>query len=157
MTPGVVPVVFVHGAGGAGVDAWPLQAAAPEAGWHFLPRHPEGDDAGRDSRRVVDLLASSGGGHLVAHSYGANAALLAAQARPGLVRSLALPEPACLDLARGIPAVEEHVPDLGPVFSPPSAPGAPHPGLFPRHPGPVMNPGSSCVGGRRLPKAWTHW
>lgn len=131
-SPDAVPVVFVHGAGGAGVDAWPLQAPAPEAGWHFLPRHPEGDDPARDSHRLVDLLASSGGGHVVAHSYGANAALLAAQARPDLVRSLALLEPACFDLARGMPAVEEHIAAMGAVFASASDPGLSDPDWFAR-------------------------
>ncbi len=131
MAPDVVPVVFVHGAGGAGAQAWPLQAAAPDAGWHFLARHVEGDDAARDSRRVVDLLAPSGG-HVVAHSYGANAALLAAQARPDLVRSLALLEPACFDLARGMPAVEEHIAAMGAVFASASDPGLSDPDWFAR-------------------------
>lgn len=109
-------VVFVHGAGGAGVDAWPVQAAAPDAGWHFLARHPEGDDAARDSTRVLDLLSGTGG-HVVAHSYGANAAIVAAQREPGFVHSLALLEPACFDLARGMPAVEAHIADMTPAFS----------------------------------------
>lgn len=115
-------VVLVHGAGSAGADAWPLQTAAPDPGWHFLARHPEGDDPARDSTRVLDLLPTTGG-HVVAHSYGANAALLAARARPDLVHSLSLLEPACFDLARGTPAVEEHIADMGAVFAAASDPG----------------------------------
>jgi pimeloyl-ACP methyl ester carboxylesterase len=77
----------------------------------------------------VDLLTSSGG-HVVAHSYGANAALLAAQARPDLVRSLTLLEPACFDLARGMPAVEEHIAAMGAVFVSASDPGLSDPDWF---------------------------
>ena len=110
-------VVFVHGAGKAGAEAWPRQAAAADAGWHFLPRAADGDDAGRDAGRVLDQLRAAGGGHLVAHSYGANAAVLSAQLEPSLVRSLVLLEPACFDLARGMPAVEEHIAAMTPVFA----------------------------------------
>lgn len=108
-------VVFVHGAGTAGADAWPLQAAEADAGWFFLSREGLADDANRDADRVLELLRD-GGGHVVAHSYGANAALLAAQREPDLVRSLALLEPACFDLARGKSAVEEQIAAMTPVF-----------------------------------------
>lgn len=117
MRPVTVDVVFVHGAGAAGVDAWPRQAAEAGAGWRFLPRDGVADDAGRDARRVLDWLRATGGGHVVAHSYGANAALLAAQLEPSLVRTLALLEPACFDLARGMPAVEEHISAMTPVLA----------------------------------------
>lgn len=110
-------VAFVHGAGAAGRDAWPLQATEQGVDWHFLARGAEGDDAARDARRVLGLLEASGGGHLVAHSYGANAAILAAQREPALVASLALLEPACFDLARGKPAVEAHIAAMAPVFA----------------------------------------
>ena len=110
-------VVFVHGAGAAGAAAWPLQAADAVPGWHFLARDPAGDDAARDASRVIGLLEAAGGGHVVAHSYGANAALLAARAEPGLVRSLVLLEPACFDLAREMPAIEAHVAAMAPAFA----------------------------------------
>lgn len=45
-----------------------------------------------DARDVIAVLGE-GGGHLVGHSYGAVVAMLAAAARPDLVRSLALIEP----------------------------------------------------------------
>lgn len=112
----MVAAVFVHGAGKSGTSAWPLQAEDAEVGWHFLDRGPGGDSAARDARRILDMLSSTGGGHLVAHSYGANAAILASQREPGLVLSLALLEPASFDLARGRPAVEAHVCDMTPVF-----------------------------------------
>ncbi|MCM0638868.1 FAD-dependent monooxygenase [Cellulomonas wangsupingiae] len=109
-------VVFVHGAGRHGPAAWPQQAAAAEPGWLFLTREGVADDAARDARRLLGWLRARGGGHVVAHSYGANAAVLAAQLEPALVRSLALLEPACFDLARGRPAVEEHIAAMTPVF-----------------------------------------
>jgi pimeloyl-ACP methyl ester carboxylesterase len=110
-------VVFVHGAGKAGAAAWPLQAAGADPGWCFLGRDPGGDDPSRDADRLLDLLAGTRGGHVVAHSYGANAALLAGLREPELVRSIALLEPACFDLARGMPAVEEHVDAMAPAFA----------------------------------------
>lgn len=111
-------VIFIHGAGVAGTDAWPLQATQDEeTNWHFLPREGVADEAARDARRVIEWLRTVEGGHLVAHSYGANAALLAAQQEPALVLSLALLEPACFDLARGMLAVEEHIAAMAPVFA----------------------------------------
>ncbi len=109
-------VVFVHGAGGAGPDAWPLQARAAPNGWFFLPRIGPADDVGRDAGRILDQLRVAEGGHVVAHSYGANTAVMAAQLEPSLVWSLALLEPACFDLARGMPAVESHIAAMTPVF-----------------------------------------
>ncbi|MBO0925145.1 alpha/beta hydrolase [Cellulomonas sp. zg-ZUI199] len=110
-------VVFVHGAGREGAHAWPRQAAVAEPGWLFLPREGAADDAARDAGRLLGRLRGRGGGHVVAHSYGANAAVLAAQTEPALVRSLALLEPACFDLARGAPSVEEHITAMTPVFA----------------------------------------
>lgn len=112
-------VVFVHGAGSAGAAAWPTQAAECErdhSDWKFLARADAGDDAERDALRVLEHLRFGGGGHVVAHSYGANAALLAAESEPESVRTLTLLEPACFDLARGIPAVEKHIVAMTPVF-----------------------------------------
>lgn len=110
-------VVFLHGAGREGADAWPRQAAAAEPSWQFLPRDGIADDAAWDAQRLLGWLRARGGGHIVAHSYGANAAVLAAQLEPAVVRSLALLEPACFDLARGKPAVEEHIAAMTPVFA----------------------------------------
>jgi len=56
------------------------------------------------------------GAHLVAHSFGAIAALMAAQHAPDLVQSIVLFEPACLSLARGGPAVEAHVRAVEPAL-----------------------------------------
>ncbi|CUR61201.1 conserved hypothetical protein [metagenome] len=113
---GPTPVVFLHGAGRAGAAGWPLHAPESRPGWVFLDRTPEGDDPERDAARIVDALEQRGSGHVVASSYGGSAGVIAAQRRPDLVRSLALCEPACFDLARGKPAVEEHVVAMTPVY-----------------------------------------
>lgn len=63
------------------------------------------------------LLQERGPGHVVAHSYGGNTAVIAAQRAPDLVKSLALLEPACFDLSRGKPAVEGHIASMSPVFA----------------------------------------
>lgn len=110
------PVVFLHGAGRAGAAGWPLHAPDPRPEWVFLDRTPEGDDPVRDAARILDVLEQRGPGHVVASSYGACAGVIAAQRSPDLVTSLALCEPACFDLARGKPAVEEHVVAMTPVY-----------------------------------------
>lgn len=110
----------MYGAGDGGPGGWPVQAAAsPEA--TFLDRLAPTDadpvpfdEPERDARRIVEAL--DGSGHLVAHSGGAVAALLAAAQAPGAVRSLTLFEPACLGLARGRPAVDEMVAAMAAVF-----------------------------------------
>lgn len=110
-------IVFVHGVGRAGADAWPLQAHEALKSWLFLPRSSISDSPEEDAQRIVDLLGSSGPGHVVAHSYGAIAATLAARERPEWATTLTLIEPACFDLARGCPAVEDHIAAMGPVFA----------------------------------------
>ena len=78
-------------------DAWPLQAAAPGR-WHFLASVARGR-----RRRARDAASASstcwratGGGHVVAHSYGANAALLAGRRGTGPRPLAGLLEPALL-------------------------------------------------------------
>lgn len=108
--------VFLHGAGLDGADGWPLQAATNEPAWHYLKRHPHGDLAGRDATRIIEVIAgSSSAGDVVGSSYGGNAAVLAAQRRPDLVRALVLAEPATFDLARGREAVEAHIEAMAPA------------------------------------------
>ena len=69
-----------------------------------------------DSERLLLALAPEGG-HIVASSYGANAAVIAAQQQPEVVHSLALFEPACFDLVRETPAVEEHIAAMSPAYA----------------------------------------
>lgn len=116
-------IVFVHGAGGFGAAAWPKQhglALAYDA--LFLKRH--GFDAAAeplptdfDADRDIVLEALGSGGHVVAHSQGAIAAMMAAVDRPELVRSLVLVEPACLSLTAELPATAAHRDVMGPLFS----------------------------------------
>jgi pimeloyl-ACP methyl ester carboxylesterase len=82
----------------------------------FLERVAERDDPYRDAERVLAALGEPGG-HVVAQSYGAIAALLAVARAPESVWSLLLCEPACVSVARGRPAVEAHIRSLAPVFA----------------------------------------
>lgn len=114
-----VHVVFVHGTGRSGPLAWPGQVAAVELRGrrlHFPDLAALADD---DAAATVLAPLADGGGHLVAHSAGAVAALLAAgrASGQGSVRSLVLLEPAAFSLARGGPEVEEHVARLSAVFA----------------------------------------
>lgn len=114
------PAVFVHGVLSWGTDdeygfgaQRPLAAhrrlllvdrrgygASPD-----LPAGPYRSDYEVDAQDVVHLLGD--GAHLVGHSYGAVAAMLAAAARPDLVRSLCLIQPGSLRAAESHPAIAE--------------------------------------------------
>lgn len=121
-------VVFVHGAGSFGSAAWPKQhglALAYDA--LFLRRHgfdadaePVESDFAADAGIVLRALADDGrgaaGGHVVAHSQGAIAAMMAAVERPDLVYSLTLVEPACLSLTAELPATAAHRSMMQPLF-----------------------------------------
>ena len=121
-------VVFVHGAGSFGAAAWPKQhgmALAYDA--LFLRRHgfdpaaePLETDFAADTAIVLASLADDGrgeaGGHVVAHSQGAIAAMMAAVQRPDLVQSLTLVEPACLSLTAELPATAAHRALMQPLF-----------------------------------------
>jgi pimeloyl-ACP methyl ester carboxylesterase len=121
-------VVFVHGAGSFGAAAWPKQhgmALAYDA--LFLRRHgfdalaePLETDFAADAAIVLQALADDGrgeaGGHVVAHSQGAIAAMMAAVERPDLVQSLTLVEPACLSLTAELPATAAHRALMQPLF-----------------------------------------
>lgn len=115
-------IVFVHGRGRFGAAAWPIQHRL--AGTYdclFLKRtgfdvdaEPVPTDFDADARIVSESLGD--GGHIVAHADGAVAAMMAALAWPGLVRSLTLIEPECLSLTRDLPATEAHIGRLQPVI-----------------------------------------
>lgn len=102
-------VVFVHGSGRSGASAWPVQAADVDLRGRrcrFL------DLAGLnepDEQRDAVVRELGQAAHVVAHADGAVAAMRAAEAAPGVVRSLVLLEPAAFAAARGGPHVEEHV------------------------------------------------
>ncbi|WP_369744588.1 alpha/beta hydrolase [Paenarthrobacter sp. AMU7] len=117
-------VVFVHGLGSFGAAAWPKQhgmALAYDA--LFLRRHgfdvaaePVGSSVAADVAIVINALADTGGGHVVAHEQGAISAMLAAIERPDLVHSLSLVEPACLSLTAELPATASHRALMEPLF-----------------------------------------
>jgi pimeloyl-ACP methyl ester carboxylesterase len=121
-------VVFVHGAGNFGSAAWPRQhGMALRYDALFLRRHgfdaeaePLETDFAEDARIVLRSLADDGrgaaGGHVVAHSQGAIAAMMAAVERPDLVFSLTLVEPACLSLTADLPATAGHRALMEPLF-----------------------------------------
>lgn len=121
-------VVFVHGAGSFGAAAWPKQhGMALNYDALFLRRHgfdpvaePLETDFAADAAIVLRALADDGrgaaGGHVVAHSQGAIAAMMAAVERPDLVQSLTLVEPACLSLTAELPATAAHRALMQPLF-----------------------------------------
>jgi pimeloyl-ACP methyl ester carboxylesterase len=121
-------VVFVHGAGSFGSAAWPRQhGMALSYDALFLRRHgydpvaePVESSFEEDARIVLRSLADDGrgaaGGHVVAHSQGAVAAMMAAVERPDLVFSLTLVEPACLSLTAELPATAAHISLMQPLF-----------------------------------------
>lgn len=94
------PVVLVHGSMSTGRTTWQPQKPLAEHGYRLLVpdrrgygQSPdvEGEDFETDAEDVVEFLGESA--HLVGHSYGGLAAMLAAAERPGAVRTLALVEP----------------------------------------------------------------
>lgn len=107
--------VFIHGRGRSGPEAWPLIAGLERPDHVFLQRTGAADQPERDADRALEALG--GRGHIVGHSYGAVTAMLAAQRRPDVLRSLVLIEPACYDLARGGRGVERHISAMAPVFA----------------------------------------
>ncbi len=75
------PLVFVHGAGRDGRAAWPEQQAAfPDAAYLTLSGFGDDEPAAPDlpswARQIRE--ACGGGAHVIAHSYGAIPAALAA-------------------------------------------------------------------------------
>ena len=113
------PLVFAHGAGRAGAAAWPRQTELANTAFVTFPGY--GDDPPRptDIGSWVQTLhrAVIGPVHLIAHSYGAIAAVLAAGQSPGWCRSLLLFEPALYSLARGGASVERHITRMVPVVA----------------------------------------
>lgn len=107
--------VFVHGRGRSGAAAWPLVAELARPDHVFLERTCPADQPERDADRALDAL--KGRGHVVGFSYGAVTAMLAAQRRPDMVRSLVVIDPACYDVARGGRGIERHISAMAPVFA----------------------------------------
>lgn len=112
-------IVFVHGSGRSGRDNWPVQADAfPDASYLVMPGHgaelPRATDMPDCVSGVLDACGQSA--FVVAHSFGAIAAVLAAEQAPQRIRGLVLLEPALYSLARGRDAVDAHVAKMSPIF-----------------------------------------
>ena len=105
-------LVFVHGSVAGGQATWGAQQPLGERfelvvlNRPGFPPNPPVDrvDFVNDAVLVGELLEP--GDHLVGHSYGGVISLLAAAARPNLVRSLTVVEPPATRVAVGHPAVD---------------------------------------------------
>ncbi|MFM9876376.1 MAG: alpha/beta hydrolase [Rhodoglobus sp.] len=111
-------IVFVHGSGRAGVDAWPNQVDWPGAVFLTRPGFGPGErPVTTDFEAEAGLVerACGSGAAVVAASYGGIAAIRAAGLAP-TVTSLVLCEPAAFSLARGRPAVGAHIAAVEPIM-----------------------------------------
>lgn len=113
------PVVFVHGGGLGGVHSWASQLELSarfrliipwRLGYGGTPARG-GEDFELDAPLVAQVFGD--GAHVVAHSYGAVVATLAAAARPHAVRSLTIIESGGSDIARGKPGVDDYERRMG--------------------------------------------
>lgn len=108
--------VFLHGAGRSGAEAWPgQQRLVGEWDCLFLERLTLGDNP---DVVVADLTTRLDAPvHLVGHSYGGITAMRLATARPDLVTSLTLVEPAALAVCTHAPHTAAHIAAFAPVFA----------------------------------------
>lgn len=109
------PVILVHGSMSRGTETFAAQKPLSDKYRLILvDRRGYGSspftacsDFMEDAHDLVDLLGS--GAHLVGHSYGAIACLVAAGVQPEKVRSLTIIEPPAFGLLRENPDVEEAI------------------------------------------------
>lgn len=95
--------VYIYGAGRRGHDAWP---SIPDQGSRFLSL----DFTGPMDANVASLASLTPPNAVAfAHSAGAVPLFLALQARQIAPRALVLLEPGLYDVARGDPAIEDHI------------------------------------------------
>lgn len=108
------PAVLVHGSILTGEQNWAAQRPLTNEGFRLIVPDrrgygPDAEDVGedyeRDAKDVAELLGD--GAHLVGHSYGGIAVLLAAAQRPEAVLSLTVSEPPAWGLAPDNPAVTD--------------------------------------------------
>jgi pimeloyl-ACP methyl ester carboxylesterase len=109
------PVVLVHGSLATGADEWSAQRPLADAGYRLIvpdrrgygssPAAP-GEDFLVDAGDVLDLIPA-GGAHLVGHSYGGLAVMLAAARRPEATLSLTVLEAPAVSIARDASAWRE--------------------------------------------------
>lgn len=113
------PIVFVHGGGLGGIHSWSAQLELA-ARWRLVVPWRPGyggspargrEDFAVDAPLVAEVFGQ--GAHVVAHSYGAVVATLAAAAAPHAVRSLTLIESGGSDIARGKPGVDDYERRMG--------------------------------------------
>ncbi|WP_413452033.1 alpha/beta fold hydrolase [Georgenia phoenicis] len=107
-------VVLVHGSLATGPEEWLEQRPLADEGFELVvptrrayATPGAGEDFLRDGEDVAELLGD--GAHLVGHSSGGLAALVASRLRPGAVRSLVLAEPPLFAVAADHPAVARMV------------------------------------------------
>jgi pimeloyl-ACP methyl ester carboxylesterase len=109
------PAVFVHGSLGSGTGTWKAQRPLADTyrlllvdrrGFGESPG-PEAGDFEVDARDLLEVMPPYA--HLVGHSYGGVAVLLAAAHKPDLVRSLVVIEPPVLGLVRGQLDIEDFI------------------------------------------------
>lgn len=95
--------VYLHGSGRSGREAWP---SAPSEDAIFADvAAVDGNEA-----KISELIRiTPRGSVLFAHSAGAVPAVLAIDRKALFVEALVLLEPALYDIARGTPAVEDHI------------------------------------------------
>jgi pimeloyl-ACP methyl ester carboxylesterase len=111
-------VVLVHGSGPA---RWTDQRPLAERYRLVIPFRrgygsspAEDPDFEADGRDIAELLGD--GAHVVGFSYGGIGSLLAAATRPDDVRSLTVIEPPAFGIAEDVPAVQEFLERLRPVY-----------------------------------------
>jgi len=111
-------IVLVHGSGRSGGEAWPEQRHLGQSVALTMPGYGDDEPVSTDMSAWVNrILQPNGELHLVGHSYGGIAAVLAAAAAPDRVRSLTLFEPAAYSYSRGLPQTEAAIERLGPVMA----------------------------------------
>ena len=111
-------IVFLHASNRSPDRAWSAVGGLPGARFAVMPGYSADGPATFDQDRWEARLleACDAGATVVAHSFGGPVAMRAAARRPDLVRALVLFEPAAYALARGNPAVEDHIRRVQPVL-----------------------------------------
>jgi len=113
------PILLVHGSVNNGESTWAQQRPLSKRYRLYVmdrrgyyPNPPvDREDFEVDAGDVAELLGSNGSGgmHLVGHSYGGVACLLAAARRPDQVRSLTVIEPPAFGVAAREPAMRAYI------------------------------------------------
>ncbi|MGX1849356.1 alpha/beta hydrolase [Streptomyces sp. NBC_01456] len=131
-TPGAPRALLVHGTMSWGTECFAGQRPLAEMfRLELVDRRGFGDspdtersDYAIDAEDLTQLLGT--GAHLVGHSYGAAAVMLAASARPEAVQSLTLIEPSVLRTAAGHPLVAAALERIRASFAGPAEELSPH-------------------------------